>query len=149
MIALAAVIVVAGGSYLYVQGQLSDAVDSVTVNYSGLEVTGFSVFPFEANLTLTYEVRNLSDLDFTVSVDGSLLFGETLVSPVHVSPQLVDARGSSLVDVDVSLTGSILEAIGDYEDGDEYRLAGTLTATHRFAGLIPVTVSRPLPEGAP
>jgi hypothetical protein len=83
-------------------------------------------------------------MDFSVSVDGSLLFGDTLVSPVQVSPQPVDAQGSSFVEVDVSLTGSILQAIGDYEDGDEYRLTGTLTATHRFMGLIPVTVSRDL-----
>jgi len=149
LIALAVVIVVAGGSYLYVQGQLSDAVDSVTIEYSGLEVTGFSILPFEVNLTLTYEVRNPSGMDFTVSVDGSLLFGETLVSPVQVSPQQVGAQGSSLVEVDVSLTGSILQTIGDYEDGDRYRLEGTLTATHRLVGLVPVTVSRPLSEGAP
>src|SRR4030042_6173027 len=76
LIALAAAIVVVGGSYLYVQGQLSEAVDSLTVEYSGLEVTGLSLLPFEVNLTLKYEVRNPSGMDFSVSVDGSLLFGD-------------------------------------------------------------------------
>jgi hypothetical protein len=50
------------------------------------------------------------------------------------------------VEVEVSLTGSLLQAIGDYEEGDQYWLEGTLTATHRFAGLVPVTVTRPLQE---
>jgi len=141
---LVAAVVVAGGSYLYVQGQLSEAVDSLTVEYSGLQVTGFSLIPFQVNLTLTYTVTNPSDMDMSLSMDGSLLFGETLVTPVHVSQQPVTAGGSSDVEVDVALTGSLLQSIGDYEEGDGYRLEGTLTATHRFIGLVPITVSRPL-----
>ena len=149
LIALAVIAVVAGGSYLYVQGQLSEAVDGLTVEYHGLEVTGFRVLPFEVNLTITYEVRNPSDLDFAMSVEGGIFFGDTLLSPVHGSQQLVGAGGSSLVEVDVSLTGGILQAIGDYEDGDQYRLEGTLTATYRLVGLVPVTVTRDLSEGTP
>jgi hypothetical protein len=144
LFALVAAVVVAGGSYLYIQGQVSEAVDGLTVEYSGLRVTGFSLLPFEVNLTLTYTVTNPSGMDLLLSMDGSLLFGETAVTPVHVSRQPVGAGGSSDVEVEVSLTGSILQAVGDYEEGDEYRLEGTLTATHRFAGLVPVTVSRPL-----
>ena len=144
LIVLVAAVVVAGGSYLYVQGQLSEAVDSLTVEYSGLQVTGFSLIPFQVNLTLTYTVTNPSGMDLSLSMEGSLLFGETTVSPVHVSQQQVEAGGSSDVEVDVSLIGAILQAIGDYEEGDEYRLEGTLTATHRFIGLVPITVSRPL-----
>ena len=144
LLALVAAAVVGGGSYIYVQGQLSDAVDGLNVEYSGLRVTGFSLIPFEVNLTLTYTVTNPSGMDLLLSMDGSLLFGETAVSPVQVSQQPVEARGSSDVEVEVSLTGAILGAMGDYEEGDQYRLEGTLTATHRFAGLVPVTVTRPL-----
>jgi len=144
LLALVAAAVVAGGSYIYVQGQVSDAVDRLTVEYSGLRVTGFSILPFHVNLTLTYTVANPSGMDLALSMDGSLLFGEAVVTPVHVAQQMVKAGGSSDVDVGVSLTGAILGAIGDYEEGDQYRLEGTLTATHRFAGLVPVTVTRPL-----
>ena len=144
LVALAVVAIISGGSYLYVRGQLSDAVDNLTMELSDLTVKGFSLLPPEVNLTLTYEVRNTSGMDFDVSIDGRLYYGETLLTPLVVEEQHVDAMGSSPVEVDVNLSGSLLQALGDYSDEAEYRVEGTLTATHRFMGLVPVSVTRSL-----
>ena len=144
LVALAVVAVISGGTYLYVRGQLSDAVDGLTVEFSGLSVEGFSLFPPEVNLTLTYLVRNNSGMGFDVSIDGRLYYGETLLTPLVVEGQHVDAMGSSSVEVDVALSGSLLQALGGYSDEAEYRVEGTLTATHRFMGLVPVSVTKSL-----
>ncbi|HEX9914027.1 MAG TPA: LEA type 2 family protein [Candidatus Bathyarchaeia archaeon] len=143
-IALAVVAVISGGSYLYIRGQLSDAVDNLTVELSDLTVEDLSLFPPEVNLTLTYEVRNTSGMDFDVSIDGRLYYGETLLTPLIVDEQHVEAMGSSPVEVDVTLSGSMLQALGGYSDEAEYRVEGTLTATHRFMGLVPVSVTKSL-----
>jgi len=143
-IALVVVAVISGGTYLYVRGQLSDAVDNLTVELSDLTVEGLSLFPPEVNLTLTYEVRNTSGMDFDVSIDGRLYYGETLLTPLVVDKQHVEAMGSSPVEVDVPLSDSLLQALGGYSDEAEYRVEGTLTATHRFMGLVPVSVTRSL-----
>ena len=143
-IALAVVAVISGGSYLYIRGQLSDAVDNLTVELSDLTVEDLSLFPPEVNLTLTYEVRNTSGMDFDVSIDGRLYYGETLLTPLIVDEQHVEAMGSSPVEVDVTLSGSLLQALGGYSDEAEYRVEGTLTATHRFMGLVPVSVTKSL-----
>jgi len=143
-IALVVVAVISGGTYLYVRGQLSDAVDNLTVELSDLTVEGLSLFPPEVNLTLTYEVRNTSGMDFDVSIDGRLYYGETLLTPLVVDKQHVEAMGSSPVEVDVTLSDSLLQALGGYSDEAEYRVEGTLTATHRFMGLVPVSVTRSL-----
>lgn len=143
-VVLVVIAVISGGSYLYVRGQLSDAVDNLTMELSDLTVKGFSLLPPEVNLTLTYEVRNTSGMDFDVSIDGRLYYGETLLTPLVVEEQHVDAMGSSPVDVDVNLSGSLLQALGDYSDEAKYRVEGTLTATHRFMGLVPVSVTRSL-----
>ena len=143
-IALVVVAVISGGTYLYVRGQLSDAVDGLTVEFSDLTVKGFSLFPPEVNLTLTYAVRNTSGMDFDVSIDGRLYYGETLLTPLIVEEQHVDAMGSSPVDVDVTLSGSLLQALGGYSDEAKYRVEGTLKATHRFMGLVPISVTKSL-----
>jgi len=143
-IALVIVAVISGGSYLYVQSQLSEAVDGLTVEFSDLTVTGFSLFPPEVNLTLTYEVRNTSGMDFDVSIDGRLYYDDTLLTPLVVEEQRVEAMGFSPVEVDVALGGSLLQAMGGYSDESEYRVEGTLTATHMFMGLVPVSVTRSL-----
>jgi len=143
-IALVVVAVISGGTYLYVRGQLSDAVDNLTVELSDLTVEGLGLFPPEVNLTLTYEVRNTSGMDFNVSIDGRLYYGETLLTPLVVDKQHVEAMGSSPVEVDVTLSDSLLQALGGYSDEAEYRVEGTLTATHRFMGLVPVSVTRSL-----
>jgi|GEM_PF-3499206 len=143
-IALVVVAVISGGTYLYVRGQLSDAVDNLTVELSDLTVEGLSLFPPEVNLTLTYEVRNTSGMDFDVSIDGRLYYGETLLTPLVVDKQHVEAMGSSPVEVDVTLSDSLLQALGGYSDEAKYRVEGTLTATHRFMGLVPVSVTRSL-----
>jgi len=143
-IALVVVAVISGGTYLYVRGQLSDAVDNLTVELSDLTVEGLGLFPPEVNLTLTYEVRNTSGMDFDVSIDGRLYYGKTLLTPLVVDKQHVEAMGSSPVEVDVTLSDSLLQALGGYSDEAEYRVEGTLTATHRFMGLVPVSVTRSL-----
>lgn len=142
--ALTLIAVISAGTYVYVQGQLSEAVDTLTVEYGGLEVEGVRIFPPEVNLTLTYEVRNTADMDFDVSIDGRLYYGETLVTPLMVEKQHVEAMSSSPVEVGVTLNGSLLQALGGYSDEAEYRVEGTLTATHSFMGLLPVSVTRSL-----
>jgi hypothetical protein len=144
LVALAVVAIISGGSYLYVRGQLSDAVDNLTMELSDLTVKGLSLIPPEVNLTLTYEVRNTSGMDFSVSIDGRLYYGETLLTPLIVEEQHVDAMGSSPVDVDVTLSSSLLQALGDYSDEAKYRVEGTLTVTHMFMGLVPVSVTKSL-----
>ena len=144
LMGLAIVAFLSIGTYLYVQGQLSDAVDGVTVEFSGLKVEGLRIFPPEVNLTLTYMVRNTSGMDFDVSIDGRLYYGETLLTPLMVEAQHVDAMGSSPVKVGVTLNGGLLQALGGYGDETEYRVEGALTATHRFMGLVPVSVTRSL-----
>jgi len=144
LIALTLIVVISAGTYVYVQGQLSDAVDALTVEYSGLEVEGMRLFPPEVNLTLTYEVRNTADMGFDVSIDGQLYYGDTLVSPLKVEAQHLEAKGSSPIEVELTLNGSLLQALGGYGDETEYRVEGTLTATHSFMGLLPVSVTKSL-----
>ena len=135
-----------GGVYITGQEQVRKSVDQLEMVFSSFKVEGLSLIPPRIDLTLTYTVNNPSEIPLKVSVEGRLLYGDTLVSPIIILDQEISARGMREVEMHVSLNGSLLEAIGDPENERGYRLEGKLIVEGLYLGLIPVKVDMDLAE---
>ena len=123
------------------QQQVKQAVGQLEIEFSDFSVDRISLLPPEIDLTLTYSVINPSDLPLEISMDGAIYYGETRISPVIVAEKAIPAMGAGTVDAQISLNGTLLQAIGDPQNEGNYSLRGTLTATGQYLGVLPVSVT--------
>ena len=128
------------------QQQVKQAVGQLEIEFSDFSVDRISLLPPEIDLTLTYSVINPSDLPLEISMDGAIYYGETRISPVIVAEKAIPAMGAGTVDVQISLNGTLLQAIGDPQNEGNYSLRGTLTATGQYLGVLPVSVTMDLSD---
>jgi hypothetical protein len=138
------ILVVLGAGYFYMESQLSSAVNHLDVKFEGVNVRGLSLVPPEANLTLIYAVNNTNSFDFILSLHGELYYQSTLITPVTVRDQTVKAMGLSNVNVDVTITGNILQTFGGVGDKSKYHIEGELKATYMLLGVLPISIVRDL-----
>jgi len=146
LIGIVVVGVIFGGFYYSGQLQVKQAVNQLELKFSDFKVDRISLFPPEIDLTLTYTVVNPSELPLEISLDGAIYYGETRITPVIVEARTIPALGTGAVDAQISLNGTLLQAIGDPENEKNYSLRGTLTATGQYMGVLPVTVTLDLSE---
>ena len=128
------------------QQQVKQAVGQLEIEFSDFSVDRKSLLPPEIDLTLTYSVINPSDLPLEISMDGAIYYGETKISPVIVAEKAIPAMGAGTVDAQISLNGTLLQAIGDPQNEGNYSLRGTLTATGQYLGVLPVSVTMDLSD---
>ena len=128
------------------QQQVKQAVGQLEIEFSDFSVDRISLLPPEIDLTLTYSVINPSDLPLEISMDGAIYYGETKISPVIVAEKAIPAMGAGTVDAQISLNGTLLQAIGDPQNEGNYSLRGTLTATGQYLGVLPVSVTMDLSD---
>jgi hypothetical protein len=138
--------VIFGGTYYMGQQQVKQAVGQLEIEYSDFSVDRISLLPPEIDLTLTYSVINPSDLPLEISMDGAIYYGETKISPVIVAEKAIPAMGAGTVDAQISLNGTLLQAIGDPQNEGSYSLRGTLIATGQYLGVLPVSVTMDLSD---
>lgn len=134
------------GVYFVGQQQVKKSIDSLELEFSDFKVDKLSILPPEIDLTLTYKVNNPSNIPLKVSIDGELFYGATKITPITVEERLIPAMGTSEIDAQISLNGTLLQAIGDPQNERNYRLVGTLTAKGQYLGMIPVYVKLNLTE---
>jgi len=146
LIGIVIVGVIFGGVYYMGQQQVKEAVGQLEIEFSDFSVDRISLLPPEIDLTLTYSVINPSDLPLEISMDGAIYYGETKISPVLVAEKAIPAMGTGTVDAQISLNGTLLQAIGDPQNEGNYSLRGTLTATGQYLGVLPVAVTMDLSD---
>ena len=146
VIAIVIVGVLFAGIYLVGQQQVKKSVDSIEIEFSDFKLDKLSIIPPEISLTLTYKVNNPSNMPLKVSIDGEIYYGTTRITPITVENRMIPALGSGKIDAQISLNGTLLEAIGDPQNERNYRIEGTLTVTGQYMGVIPVTVKLDLAE---
>jgi hypothetical protein len=146
LIGIVIVGVIFGGVYYMGQQQVKEAVGQLEIEFSDFSVDRISLLPPEIDLTLTYSVINPSDLPLEISMDGAIYYGETKISPVLVAEKVIPAMGTGTVDAQISLNGTLLQAIGDPQNEGNYSLRGTLTATGQYIGVLPVAVTMDLSD---
>jgi LEA14-like dessication related protein len=134
------------GIYIVGQQQVKKSVDSLEMEFNDFKVDKLSILPPEIDLTLTYKVNNPSNLPLKVSLDGEVYYGTTKITPVTVKERMIPAMGSGYIDAQISLNGTLLQAIGDPQNEGNYKLEGTLTVTVQYLGVIPVNVKLDLAE---
>ena len=134
------------GVYYTGQQQVGEAVSMLQLEFSDLDLTRLSLIPPEVDITLIYTVINPSDIPLEITVNGLLYYGNTVISPINVEERMIPAMGSGEIGVEMTLNGTLLQAIGDPENEGNYRLEGTLSATGRFMDFLPVSVKIDLSE---
>jgi hypothetical protein len=132
--------------YFVGQQQVKKSIDSLELEFSDFKVDKLSILPPEIELTLTYKVNNPSNIPLKVSIDGELFYGTTKITPLTVKERLIPAMGYGEINAQLTLNGTLLQAIGDPQNEMNYRLVGTLTAKGQYLGLIPVYVELDLSE---
>lgn len=138
------VIILSGAAYLYHRSRLNTAVSELEITFDSVNVRSLQLLPSpEANLTLIYVANNTQNIDFRITLDGELYYGSNFITPLTVENARIRGNGLSTFQMDVTITGSILNTI-DPENRSEYILQGELVATSRFLGIIPVTVTKSL-----
>lgn len=140
LIGLVVVGVLFGGFYYAGQQQVKQAVSQLELEYSDFRIDQLTLFPPGLDLTLTYGVINPSNIDLEVSLDGAIYYGETKISPLLVNEKSILANGVGVIEAQLSLNGTLLQAIGDPENSGGYTLRGTMTVTGRYMGVLPVSV---------
>ncbi|MFP3951877.1 MAG: hypothetical protein ACLFVP_07065 [Candidatus Bathyarchaeia archaeon] len=135
--------VIMGVGYLYYWNQLDTAISELEISFDGVEVKGFRLLPSpEANITLTYVANNTHNMDFTVTMDGELYYGDSFITPLTVKKSRIRGDGLSTFQMDVTITGGILNTI-DPKNKEQYIVQGELVAEKRVLG-IPIRVKKPL-----
>jgi hypothetical protein len=132
--------------YINGQGQVKESINKLEMEYSSFNVDSLSLLPPKIELTLTYTVMNPSEIPLIVKVDGEILYGETVITPITIEERSIPAYGNAEMDMHISLNGTLLQAIGNPDQGDGYQLEGTMFVTGRYLGFIPVTVNMDLKE---
>jgi hypothetical protein len=132
--------------YFVGQQQVKKSIDSLELEFSDFNVDKLSILPPEIELTLTYKVNNPSNIPLKVSIDGELFYGTTKITPITVKERLIPAMGYGEIDAQITLNGTLLQAIGDPQNERNYRMLGTLTAKGQYLGIIPVYVTLDLSE---
>ena len=141
IIGIVAIIIIFGGTYVNGQNQVKESIDLLEMEYSSFKVDSLSLIPPRIDLTITYTVVNPSDIPLSIKVNGEVLYGETVVTPIRVEERVIPALGNSELDMQISLNGTLLQVIGEPESEEGYRLEGVLSVTGRYLGLIPVKVN--------
>ena len=59
---------------------------------------------------------------------------------------MIPAMDYGFIDAQISLNGTIIQAIGDPQNQGNYNLKGTLTVTVQYLGVIPVNVKPNRPD---
>ena len=132
--------------YGYYRNQLDNTVTELEITFDKVELKGFRLLPSpEANLTLIYVANNTKNTEFRVSLTGELYYGSHYITLLTVEDARIRANGLSTFQMDVTITGSILNTI-DPETKNQYSIQGELVATTRLFGLIPITVTKPLSD---
>ena len=139
-------IIIISGIYITGQNQVKESVNLLEIEYSSFKIDTLSLIPPRVDITITYTVFNPSDIPLSIKVDGEILYGDTVVTPIHIDERVVPALGDSELDMQISLNGTLLQLIGEPENEEGYRLVGVLSATGRYLGLIPVTVNLDLQD---
>ena len=146
IIGLVAIIIIFLGIYITGQNQVKESVNLLEMEYSSFKIDSLSLIPARIDLTITYTVYNPSGIPLSIKVDGEILYGDTVVTPIHVDERVIPALEYSELDMQISLNGTLLQAIGDHENEEGYRPVGVLSATGRYLGLIPVRVNMDLED---
>lgn len=141
IIGFVGIIIILGGLYVTGQNQVRESVNLLEMEYSSFRVDSLSLIPPRIDLTITYTVVNPSDIPLRIKVDGEILYGDIVITPIRVEERDIPASGSTELDMQISLNGTLLQLIGEPENEEGYRLEGVLTATGRYLGLIPVKVN--------
>ena len=81
-----------------------------------------------------------------ISMDGAIYYGDTMITSVIVEERMISAMGSGTVDAQITLNGTLMDAIGDPQNHENYNLNGTLTARGQYRGILPVTVTLEMAE---
>jgi hypothetical protein len=141
-----AVLVLSGVGYLWYRVQLDEAVSELNIVFDRIELKSFRLLPSpEANLTLTFVANNTKDIEFKVTMDGELYYGTHFIAQLTVTDASIRVKGLSSFQMDVTITGTILNIIDPGNKG-QYILQGDLVATAKLLGLVPVTVTKPLSD---
>ncbi len=149
VVVLLAVIAFSGAGYIWYLIQLDKAVSELNINFDGLELKSIRLLPTpQANLTLTYVANNTNDIEFMITMDGELYYGSHFITRLTVADALIRANGLSTFQMDVTITGSILNII-DPENKGQYIVQGDLVAMVKILGLVPVTVTKSLSDYRP
>lgn len=147
--ALVIVATLSGVGYYYSMNQLENAVSDLEIVFDSVELKGLRLLPSpEANLTLTYVANNTHSMEFTVTLDGELYYGSRFITPLTIEDARIRGNGLSTFQMDVTITGSILDTINP-EKKSEYIIQGDLVAETRALGVIPVKITRPLSNYQP
>ena len=146
IVIIAVITIIFAGIYISGQNQVKDSINMLEMKYSSFKVDSLSLLPPRIDLTLTYTVVNPSDIPLNIQVDGRILYGDTVITPILIEERVIPASGDGEIDMQISLNGTLLQAIGDPEDEEGYRLDGTLYATGRYLGVIPVKLNMDLQE---
>ena len=134
------------GLYIVGQQEIKKSVDSLEMEFNDFKVDKLSILPPEMDLTLTYKVNNPSNMPLKISLDGDIYYGATKISPLTVKERMIPAMDYGYIDAQISLNGSIIQAIGDPHNQVNYKLKGTTTVTVQYLGVIPVNVKLDLAE---
>lgn len=138
-------IVISGGGYLYYRNQMGEAVSKLEISLDGVDVKSFRLLPSpEANVTLIYVVNNTSNIGFSVKLNGELYYGDSYISPLTVEDTYLRANGLSTLQMDITITGAILNTIDPSKQG-EYIIEGEMSAKKLVLG-IPITIKKPLSD---
>ena len=148
-IAFLVLILFSGVGYVWYRIQLDTAVSELDIIFDSIELKSIRLVPKpQANLTLTYVTNNTKDIEFRVTMNGELYYGTHFITHLTVTDALIRAKGLSTLQMDVTITGTILNTI-DPENKNQYIVQGDLVATARMIGLVPVIVTKPLSNYAP
>jgi len=146
IIGLMGIIIIFGGLYVTGQNQVKESINLLEMEYSSFKVDSLSLFPPRIDLTITYTVVNPSDIPLRIKVDGEILYGDVVITPIRIEERVIPALGDTELDMQISLNGTLLQLIREPENEEGYRLEGVLSATGRYLGLIPVKVNINLQE---
>ena len=141
MIGFIVILVALGGVYYIGQQGIRKSIAEIEIEFSDFSVDRVSLFPPEMDITLKYMVYNPSEIPLTVSMDGVIYYGETSVAPVTMMEQTIPPEDYGEIEAQIYFNGTLLQAIGDPQNREEYQLRGSLTVVGKYLNLIPVTVT--------
>jgi hypothetical protein len=114
-------VIASGAGYFYYMNQLEIAVSDLEIVFDSVELKSIRLFPSPEH------------------------YGSSFITPLKVKDAHIQASRVSTIQMDVSITGSILDTFDPMEKS-EYILQGDLIAETVVLGFIPVEVSKPLSD---
>ena len=141
--AIIVIIVVLGVGYAYTYYQVNNALQNLEPELYDIRIEGVGLLPPSADITLVLGCDNPSQYKIELKGNLDVYYGDSHITSIHINDIIFAGEYST---IDCSFHISSLNVINMIREGSDEDLlfSGSITATHRIFGVIPVVITGPL-----